>query len=67
MLYRGSQHVKWSSAAPEGDEEKKQAVKTDSLSASKMYSNAQPNQVQGIPGEYPRNVKRIPEGCLKNT
>jgi len=29
---------------PEGDDERKQAVKTDPLSASKMYSNAQPNQ-----------------------
>jgi len=52
MLYKGSQHVKWSSAAPggaaltmpEGDDERKQAVETDSLRASKMYSNAQPNK-----------------------
>jgi len=52
MLYKGSQHVRWSSAVPsgaaltmpEGDDEKKQAVKTESLNASKMYSTAQQNQ-----------------------
>ena len=85
MLYRGSQHVKWSLAAPggaalttpEGDDEKKQAVKTDSLSASKMYSNAQPNQqckqskeylgnTQGMSKEYLRDASRIPKEYLRN-
>ena len=78
MFYRGSQHVKWSSAAPGGaalttperDDENKQAVKIDSLDASKRYSNQMHVQIlprnmnpqvpnthqQEHNGTYPKNI-----------